>query len=67
MTSGQSRTSGSLERLGFPRDMGVVGAVAHKAGNGVLIVLDDTGAISLMRPTGRGLADIDSPGGERLP
>jgi len=58
MTPEQQRVSDDLEKLGFPRDPKVVGAVAHRTETEVLIVLDDTGAISLMRPTGRGLVVI---------
>lgn len=60
MTPDQERVSKSLEDIGFPRDHKVVGAVAHRTENEVLIVLDDTGAISLMRPTGRGLVVIEA-------
>jgi hypothetical protein len=60
MTPEQRRVSEDLEKLGFPRDPAVVGAVAHRTENEVVIVLDDTGAISLMRPTGRGLVPIEA-------
>ncbi len=65
MTPEQQRVSEDLEKLGFPRDPEVVGAVAHRTETEVLIVLDDTGAISLMRPTGRGLVPIGD--GEMVP
>ncbi len=60
MTPDQRRVSEALEADGFPRDPGVVGAVAHRTENEVLIVLDDSGAISLMRPTGRGFVPIEA-------
>jgi len=55
----QKQTSDALVEDGFPFVEPAVGGVLHDAGEGVLILVDNDGIISLVRPTGRGLTPIE--------